>query len=351
MRVGGQGAHIKGFLRACEKVILDYDNDVLMLTDLVRGKLYCGSIHQMREVTTLLLRADPSLGAILNGWSDAQAHAPALASLPAITLLDGKMRIRGAEALGDCIFKFIICSDPRQHVCELQVVLSKVEVAKGALGGHDSYTLVRSVQALLDALPEDTKAHRRPVVMGLPPVVFVHQIVRKHCRHMTGIFVKESLQPLYANNADPTLVLELCQSRNEWQFKILDTSSPGGFIICAHMECASICSPVLALSSLLVRSGDGADWVRMPQAAIEGYQDRSEALKRVSTLAAEKKSRARFAAEARVRAEEEARKRAARETKLKAEAPTLVINFFNCTVDSSTPFCHITARFFSCSSF
>lgn len=42
--------------------------------------------------------------------------------------------------LGDCLLNFTMSTDTAEHVCEVQVALEKVEVARGdALGGHDSY--------------------------------------------------------------------------------------------------------------------------------------------------------------------------------------------------------------------
>lgn len=47
------------------------------------------------------------------------------------------------DKLGDCLMNFTMLQDDTRHVCEVQVSLKKVEVARGsALGGHDSYKYV-----------------------------------------------------------------------------------------------------------------------------------------------------------------------------------------------------------------
>ena len=41
--------------------------------------------------------------------------------------------------LGDCLLNFVMVTDGTAHVCEVQISLTKVEVARDTLGGHDSY--------------------------------------------------------------------------------------------------------------------------------------------------------------------------------------------------------------------
>ena len=43
------------------------------------------------------------------------------------------------EVLGDCLLNYVMVSDAMAHVCEVQISLTKVEIARDALGGLDSY--------------------------------------------------------------------------------------------------------------------------------------------------------------------------------------------------------------------
>lgn len=44
--------------------------------------------------------------------------------------------------LGDCLLNFFVESDEQWHICEVQISLSRVEVGRDNLGGHDSYKYV-----------------------------------------------------------------------------------------------------------------------------------------------------------------------------------------------------------------
>ena len=66
-----------------------------------------------------------------------------------IVLLRVKDRLGAPSFLGDVLVNLTFASDPRSHVCELQLVHAKANVARKSLGGHESYSYLRGAASLI----------------------------------------------------------------------------------------------------------------------------------------------------------------------------------------------------------
>ena len=69
-----------------------------------------------------------------------------------IVLLRIKDRLGAPSFLGDVLINFSFASDPRGHVCELQLVHAKAYVARKDLGGHESYSYLRGAASSIQLM-------------------------------------------------------------------------------------------------------------------------------------------------------------------------------------------------------
>jgi hypothetical protein len=67
-----------------------------------------------------------------------------------VDILRIKDRTGPPTFLGDCMINLRLKCDEQQHICEIQIVHKKLETTRKGLGGHASYSWVRSTQKLLE---------------------------------------------------------------------------------------------------------------------------------------------------------------------------------------------------------
>jgi hypothetical protein len=70
-----------------------------------------------------------------------------------IRIVRVKNRLKEANDSGwaDCLINFVFTDDPTDHVCELQLVHSKMMLVRKNMGAHSSYSFFRTANELLEA--------------------------------------------------------------------------------------------------------------------------------------------------------------------------------------------------------
>lgn len=126
---GGRGEpNQKGMFRAHEKVCLGSGFDGIL--DCSRGGIECPSMGGVRDALQALL--------------DASERGE-------IRLLRIKMRFHEPSDGGwrDALVNFVFADDPREHVCELQVIHEKMMTIRADMGAHHGYDKFRGALELL----------------------------------------------------------------------------------------------------------------------------------------------------------------------------------------------------------
>lgn len=126
---GGRGEpKQKGMFRAHEKVCLGSGFDGIL--DCARGGIECPSMASVRD----------ALQAVLDEGKQGR-----------IRILRIKMRFHEPSEGGwrDALVNFAFTDDPREHVCELQVIHEKMMTIRADMGAHHGYDKFRGAMELL----------------------------------------------------------------------------------------------------------------------------------------------------------------------------------------------------------
>ena len=126
---------LKKMGRIIEKSILKRPDDPGnsdKVCDIVRGMITCPS---MAEVAKLVRRLEKADLIVLTRCKDRFLEAPS------------------AGGWRDCMLNFYLKSDPKKHICELQLVHAQMLTARKGLPGHAVYNRVRNASELLGICP------------------------------------------------------------------------------------------------------------------------------------------------------------------------------------------------------
>jgi len=125
--------NLKRISRVLEKAYFDFDDPgkVFKIGDIIRASMTATSILQVTKLCLAFLDSDD------------------------IVLVRVKDRFVEQPSHGgwrDLMINFYLADDPRQHICEVQVVLEKMLVARKGLGGHHGYGYSRNALETLEKL-------------------------------------------------------------------------------------------------------------------------------------------------------------------------------------------------------
>ena len=128
-------APLKKMTRAIEKSMLRADaarrGEVDDILDVVRGMVTCDSMTDLGAALKFFSEAD--------GWE--------------IVRVKNRFAAPSSGGWADCLLNIVRSDDPRQHVCEVQLVHKKMLVLRGKdLGGHDAYNRYRTADEMLLAI-------------------------------------------------------------------------------------------------------------------------------------------------------------------------------------------------------
>jgi len=125
-------APLKKISRIFEKVLFDSKNRGMYMcesiTDVVRAMITARSMGQLAKIAMAILESEQ------------------------IVILRVKDRFEKPSAGGwrDLMINFYMSGDPNQHVCEVQIVVEKMVVARKGLEGHKNYARTRNAAEVLE---------------------------------------------------------------------------------------------------------------------------------------------------------------------------------------------------------
>jgi hypothetical protein len=125
-------ASLKGPWRCVEKMELRKEpvDSCSSICDVVRGAMCAGSIAALTSVYKQMME-----------------------DTERVRILRVKNRLKEANDSGwaDCLINFVFVEDPSQHVCEVQLVHTKLMLVRQNMGAHSSYAFFRTANELLEA--------------------------------------------------------------------------------------------------------------------------------------------------------------------------------------------------------
>ena len=119
--------------RVFEKILFDCKNpgSCEKIADIVRAMLKATSMKQVAKIAIAFLESD---------------------EIVIVRIKDRFVEKPSAGGWRDLMINFYLASDPNRHVCEVQVVLEKMLVARKGLGGHIGYGKSRNALEILEML-------------------------------------------------------------------------------------------------------------------------------------------------------------------------------------------------------
>jgi len=128
-------APMKRLSRICEKILFDNENDAFhscaKVADIVRAMLTATSMSQVVSIAIALYKSE---------------------DIVIVRVKDRFIEKPSAGGWRDLMLNIFFESDPNQHICEVQIVLEKMLVARKGLGGHEGYDKSRNALEILEKL-------------------------------------------------------------------------------------------------------------------------------------------------------------------------------------------------------
>ena len=151
---------LKNISRVFEKIMFDPDNQgsCEKIADIVRAMLSASSMKMVAEIVMAFLESD---------------------EVVIVRVKDRFVEKASPGGWRDLMINFYMANDQQRFVCEVQVVLEKMLVARKGLGGHDGYDQSRNAREVLERLGAldpakrwERAAHLREVdCVGAPELV------------------------------------------------------------------------------------------------------------------------------------------------------------------------------------
>ena len=126
-------APLKRLSRILEKILFDAENagSCEKICDVVRAMMKVTSMAQVAKIAMAFLESD---------------------SVVIVRIKDRFVEKPSPGGWRDLMINFYLKSDPNRHICEVQVVLDKMLVARENLGGHHGYDHSRNALEIMERL-------------------------------------------------------------------------------------------------------------------------------------------------------------------------------------------------------
>jgi len=146
-------AHIKGILRLSEKLCLTPEPNQwkpARVSDIIRGTLECENFTIMLDVLRILRDLDPLL--------KVSGETGGITDLICITRGKGRFAAPTSGGWGDMMVNFYFEADGRKHICEVQLVHTRLLTIRKNMGAHKSYSVFRAALELCEMVGVDPHA-------------------------------------------------------------------------------------------------------------------------------------------------------------------------------------------------
>ena len=132
---------LKQSSRVFEKILFDFKNpgSCEKIVDIIRGMLKATSMQQVTKIAMAFLESD---------------------EIVIVRIKDRFLTKPSQGGWRDLLINFYMADDPNCHICEVQVVLAKMLVARKGLGGHEIFGRSRNALETLEAMNADDPAKR-----------------------------------------------------------------------------------------------------------------------------------------------------------------------------------------------